>query len=142
METESTRFFRVKPGLLQWEGIINIESQSILSTSRQVEKALNLEMYNILIPLLSNDPLLYAKVAKDIVKMYDKDPRDILPDLWLQEPKEMQAQIQEAQPLIIPQEQANVAQGAQTIVPRTQGAASPQSLIGQITSRLTKPFRV
>ena len=142
IETESTRFFRVKPRLLQWEGIINIESQSILSTSRQVEKALNLEMYNILIPLLSNDPLLYAKVAKDIVKMYDKDPRDILPDLWLQEPKEMQAQMQAAQPLIIPQEQANVAQEAQTIVPRTQGAASPQSLIGQITSRLTRPFRV
>lgn len=86
IETESTRFFRVKPSSLNWEGCVTIKSQSLLSGSKQVDKALELEMYNMLIPLLAQPPELYTKTAKEICKLYDKDPRDILPDAWINPP--------------------------------------------------------
>ena len=104
IEAKDTRFFRIKPNVLPWEGTIQIKPQSLLTPSKQVEKALELEMYNILIPLMqglaqefmmkaaagtppSLDDLSVGKVAKAIVKLYDKDPRDIFPDLWLQPPQ-------------------------------------------------------
>ena len=84
VETEETKFFRIKPRFLNWEGIINIKSQSILTPSKQVDKALDLEMYQLLNPLFVQAPQLYAKVAEAIVKLYEKDPKDILPDSWVQ----------------------------------------------------------
>lgn len=93
IETQDTRFFRVKPKFLQWEGVVNVKPQSVLSPSKQVEKALETEMYNILIPLLQplpdpttgqdSKPALYSKIAQSIVRLYDKDPRDVLPAAWL-----------------------------------------------------------
>jgi len=93
IETNETKFFRIKPDGLNWEGVINIKSQSVLSSSKQVDKALDLEMFNMLIPLIAPrpdpvtgediGPQTYGKIAKDIVKTYDKDPRDVLPDSWL-----------------------------------------------------------
>jgi hypothetical protein len=56
IETNETRFFRVKPGSLSWEGVINIKSQSVLTPSKQIDKALNLEMFNMLIPLIAPRP--------------------------------------------------------------------------------------
>lgn len=154
VDTKDTQFFRVKPSGLAWDGIINIKSQSLLSSSKQVDKAMDLEMYNMLIPLLVQPPELYSLVAKSICKLYDKDPADILPASWLEadKPKE--------EPLMVPQAQVmqdQVAQmtgmgGAQqgapqqapnapTMVSRTQGASNPQSLIGKISAKVTQPFR-
>ena len=152
IETQETRFFRVKPRFLKWEGIINVKSQSILTPSKQVDKALELEMYNMLIPLLANPPELYQKVAKNIVKLYDKDPRDILPDMWLMEPEELQAQAQQNQPLIIPQGGNGAAQGglvqpqtrapqAETLVSSTKPAERPQGIAQRIASGLGRLFR-
>lgn len=99
-ENKDTSFFRVKPDALDWEGIVSIKSQSILSPSKQVDKAMDLEMYNVLIPLMQAiaqervmylqaglpatiDDLTNGKTAKQIVKLYDKDPKDIFPPSWL-----------------------------------------------------------
>ena len=155
IETNETRFFRVKPKSLQWEGVINIKSQSVLGESQQVKKALELEMYNMLIPLLGNPlgPLVYGKTAKNLVKLYDKDPRDILPDSWLQEPEQLQAAQQAQEPLFVPAEgaegQGGGSQGqfpqqapqAETLVSRTQVPERPQGLAQRIVSRITAPFR-
>lgn len=133
IETAETRFFRVKPGTLAWEGIINIKSQSLLSPSKQVDKALDLEMYNILIPLLLQPPEIYGKVAKAIVKLYDKDPKDILPDIWMQE------QPPTNQPLMVSAGQAPPEQQQ----PQTAQALSqnPPSVVGQISSKMSAPFK-
>ena len=151
VETEKTRFFRIKPKFLKWEGIINIEAQSILTPSKQLDKALDLEMYNMLIPLISPmpDPMtgqdfkpqLYGKIAKNIVKLYDKDPKDILPDAWMQE------QQPQEQPLFIPQQ----GMGQQTIQPpspeaeklvgSTQPTVGSQSIVQRLVSRISAPFR-
>jgi len=161
IETNETRFFRVKPGSLLWEGIINIKSQSVLTPSKQIDKALDLEMFNMLIPLIAPrpDPLsgqdigpaVYGKVAKALVKLYDKDPRDILPDNWIQEQQEAP---QPQQPLFIPAggqapgaaqpggefPEAQAPQ-AETLVSATQPAQQPQGLAQRIMGRLSAPFR-
>ncbi len=90
IETPDTRFFRIKPDKLKWEGIINIKAESILTPSKQLNKALEMEMYNVLIPLLAQPPQLFQKIAKAIVKLYDKDPKDVLPAPWLVEEQPQQ----------------------------------------------------
>ena len=139
IETEETQFFRIKPRFLKWEGIVNVKAQSILTPSKQVDKALETEMYNLLIPLLAQPPEVYNKIAKNIVKLYDKDPRDILPELWLSDNP------QQEQPLIIPQEQAQGGQQSSVgSIPRASGTTPerPQSLVGKIMGKLSKPFRL
>lgn len=106
--SKDTQFFRTKPSSLAWEGVINIKSQSLLSPSKQVDKAMELEMYNVLIPLMQSvgqeyamkqqmgqpvnlDDLTNGKVIKNIAELYDKDPRDIIPDTWLKPPQMQQA---------------------------------------------------
>lgn len=171
VETNDSRFFRVKPKYLNWEGVINIKSQSLLSSSKQVDKALEIEMYNLLIPILQGmaqerammiqggqpakiDNLTTGKTAKAIVKLYDKDPRDIFPDDWLSE--------QQPQPSLFlnsngpagpgsstpsnPQDLMTQpgqpqAQQAQTAIPSTNPPANPTSMSGKIMSRLSAPFR-
>ncbi len=138
VETEKTQFFRIKPKFLKWEGIINIEPQSILTPSKQIDKALDLEMYNMLIPLIAQPPELYKKVAENIVKLYDKDPKDVLPESWLVKPQE--------QPMFIPQQQGmaggeNPNQGAEKMVGSTQMPANPQGMVQQMMSKLTQPTR-
>ena len=150
-ETEETRFFRIKPRFLKWEGIVNVRSQSVLTPSKQVDKALELEMYNMLIPLLAQPPEIYQKVGKAIVKLYDKDPRDILPDLWLQEPQQLQQQAQQNEPLIIPAEgemqgemqetPPNQAPQAETMIPSSQPPERPQGIVGRISSGLGRLFK-
>lgn len=141
-ETKDTRFFRVKPSGLPWEGIINIKAQSLLTPSKEIDKALELEMYNLLIPLLMQPPEIYAKVAKGITKLYDKDPKEILPDMWLQDNIPMGVN----QPLIVPADQAGVPMpmsgGAPRMVSSVQGPQNPRSLAGKISARATKLNRL
>lgn len=150
IETKDTRFFRIKPDYLQWEGIINIKSQSLLVPSKQIEKALYLEMSNALMPMLGSPdpmaPMKFGKLAKQLIKEYDKDPKDYLPDDWInpQQPMPMGA----GQPLIIPVEQAGAPQGqpsqppqgqpqAPTAVPAQAISSQPQGIVQKVMSRLT-----
>jgi len=145
IETEETQFFRIKPRFLKWEGIINIKSQSLLTPSKQVDKAMDLEMYNIIIPLLPQPPQIYGKIAKSIVKLYEKDPKEVLPDFWLEEGAEQQLQ----QPDLF---QQNAPQDASQNVPQNvPGREAPpptaQNPGGGVLSRLGRavsqanPFR-
>lgn len=150
IETKETEFFRIKPDSLKWEGIINVKSQSVLSPSKQVDKALEQEMFNILIPLLAQPPQLYTKIAKEICKLYDKDPDDVLPDAWLQE------ELPQSQNLIIPTSQSGMspnaqngplqqemnpvppqAQSAPSLVPQGNAPTSPQAISGTMTNAVT-----
>lgn len=160
VETKDSRFFRVKPELLTWEGVIAIKSQSLLSPSKQVDKALDLEMFNMLIPLLQGmaqervmnkqiglptdiDNLTTGKTAKEIMKLYDKDPDDIFPTSWTSEE-------QNTQPLFVNAPTAGALPGAPgeveppsaaTMIPTTQPPANPTSLAGNIANGATNPAR-
>jgi hypothetical protein len=133
VETKETAFFRIKPRFLSWEGVINVKSQSILTPSKQVDKQQELEMWNMLIPLLAQPPELYKKVAESIIKLYDKEPKDILPASWLLPPQAPQVMPmgQEVAPGQAPQ--------AETLVPSTE--VQPQGQINSASSMLAQPFR-
>ena len=152
IETGKTQFFRVKPKLLQWEGIINVKAQSILTGSKQVDKALELEMYNILIPLLAQPPEIYSKLGKNLVRLYDKDPRDILPDSWIAQ----ESQNPQDEPLFVPAQQAQGMAGVMGQTPQTPSASPleapkaatlaeipsrPTNLAQKIVARISRPFR-
>ena len=161
IETDETQFFRVKPKFLAWNGLINIKAQSILTPSKQVDKALDLEMYNMLIPLLQGigqerlmlqqqglpnniNVLPTGKTAISIIKLYDKDPKEIIPEAWFTD----EAPPQATQPLFVGGEQpqgmpVEMPQGgAETMVPSTQAPTNPQSLVGKISGKVSAPFRV
>ena len=164
IEAADTRFFRIKPGALDWDGVINIKSQSLLSPSKQVEKALEMEMYNILSPIMMQiaqerdmkmqmgmgfdiDNATQGKVAKNIIKLYDKDPRDVFPEEWL---------APAPQPLFVgmgspaaPNPLAALFGGggapqapqAETVAPSAQMATNPKSITGKVSSAMSQPFR-
>ena len=132
IEKPETQFFRIKPKYLQWEGIINIKSQSVLTPSKQVDKALELEMWNILIPLLVQPPEIYSKVAKSIVKLYDKEPKDILPDSWLVDTTKQQ-QLLVPQGVASQQQVATEAPQAEQFVSDAQATPNlPQKIASQL----------
>ncbi len=161
IETNETRFYRLKPGAMDWEGVVSIKAQSILSPSKQVDKALELEMHDLLSPMLqgiANERLMYiqqgqpapsidnltqGKQAKSVIKLYDKDPRDILPDEWLKEATDKQD-------LFVEQAQVQADQQAQQVQQQVQGitkrpaptlSGQPQGLGGKIVNRLTSMFK-
>lgn len=160
-ETEETRFFRVKPNFLKWDGIVNIKAQSLLTPSKEIDKALALEMYNILIPLLGNPPEIYSKVAKAIVKLYDLDARDILPSPWLQDYDQMAQEMPPGMPpgapgspMAPPGPQSgqeplfvNAGQngspmtGAPTLTSSPELPQRPQGVAGKISGALSGLFR-
>ena len=176
VETPETKFFRVKPDALSWEGVISIKAQSVLTPSKQVDKALELEMYNMLIPLLSQmqqeymlmqqmgqqpslDNLTHGKTAKAIIKLYDKDPKEIIPDTWLGEgmpPQQPGIPGMPGQPPGMPGapgapvaqppgQGGPMAQGpqAQSFVPQTQlPSQKPQGVVQKLMGRLTQGSRV
>lgn len=157
IQTEETQFFRVKPEYLKWEGVVTIKAQSVLTPSKQIDKALALEMYNMLIPLFAQPPELYLKVAKDIVKLYDKDPRDVLPDPWLEfGMQEASGEPAPEEEMIVPipggpadQQQEQLPPGqlpneappaeAEKMVQSTQ-ATKQSSMAGKIMSRIKNTF--
>ena len=141
VETKETKFFRIKPKFLRWDGVISIKGQSILTPSKQLDKTLELEMYNMLIPLLAQPLQVYSKIAKNICKLYEKDPKDILPDDWLSGSQN--------QDLIVPIEQmmGQVSGQPQTQALRmtnqtTLPSSRPTSQGDKIISRMVKPLSV
>lgn len=135
IETAETQFFRAKPSALKWEGIISIKSQSVLTPSKQIDKALDLEMYQVLIPLFTQPPELYKKVAENIAKLYDKDPQDVLPEHWLVEnpiPTPMD-------PLMVSAEGAPGGAPAPGAVPPS--GLGPDSITSKVSNRMSEPFR-
>ena len=101
IENDKNKFFRLKPKTLKWEGIIDVKPQSVLVVSKELEKAMDLEFTNLLVPLMHDDPRIVKKVAIEICKRYEKDPQKWLPDFWFQEEE---GQEKEEQPLIVPME--------------------------------------
>lgn len=159
-ETKDTKFFRIKPKFLDWEGIIQIKAESILTASKQVDKALGLEFYNLYIPFIGQlaqqiqmtmqsnggkpvdlDEMPFGKIAKLLPKLYDKDPRDLLPSSWMGQNKDGQQQTGQKQPLFVQSGQQGGQPGGQpgqppqsnTVVPQ-QGQGMGQKLMSGIKS--------
>jgi len=152
IETKDSRFFRIKPSGLRWEGIIRIKPQSIFVVSRELKKAMNLEFGSAVAELLPQDPAIYSKLVKFLAENYDVDYEKIVPDSWLQE------QTPQEQPLIVPkptpEEMMMQAQGQAPMGQAPPGrisqarprsvapTQSPQSLTQKVMGQIKKavPF--
>lgn len=80
----------INPKDLKWRGIFKTRPRSLIDTSQELEKASKTEMANMLGPLVEGDPEKVAKLAQQLCKMNEEDPKDWLPDsflLYLKDPK-------------------------------------------------------
>ena len=98
--SEDKKFFQVKPKYLEWEGEITIRVDSMIEQSRPLERQAKLELSNILLPLLAamaQSPIMfnaYIRPVKQLLKIYDENPTDWLPEEWLNgQPMQMQPQM-------------------------------------------------
>jgi len=56
---------------------------SILSITPTLDRTKELEMFNLLSPMLGQPPEVIGKIAKQLVKLYGKDYRNYLPENFL-----------------------------------------------------------
>ena len=85
-QTEKMNFFRISPEDVVWEGIVSVNGQSIVANSELLDRVTTVELANIIVPLFAGDPSIGMKPAKQILKKYNEDPNDWLPDHWLNPP--------------------------------------------------------
>ncbi len=84
-KTQTKTFFKLKPEEdFPWDGIIKITGQSIIANSELLDRTTTVEMANLVVPLFSAPREIAEKPAREIIKAYNKDPEDWLPDAWLQ----------------------------------------------------------
>ena len=125
--TEKKQFLMAKPQWLDWEGEITIRIETMIEMSKPLERQQKLEMSNIILPLIlqgaANPALvpIVIKPIKQIVKLYDEDPKDWVPEEWLS------GQVQMPIPMMGQEEQA------QTLVPQSSIAA-PESTSAGVAS--------
>lgn len=89
--SKASKFFQVgeqkdqiHPKKLKWRGIFKVIPRSIIDSSQELLKATKMEMFNMLVPLLQFPAEIVAKAAKQIIKINEEDPKDWLPDAWIQ----------------------------------------------------------
>lgn len=85
---KESKFFQVgtdiKPNQLKWRGLFKVIPRSIVDTSQDLMKAMHMEIFNMLIPLLQFPPELVARPCAQILKDNELDPEDWLPDAFIQ----------------------------------------------------------
>lgn len=131
IESETSTFFPIKPEMLAFSGFTSVDETSLLTGSKALDQADTLRMTNLLVPMLAGQMELNAKPAKQIITSFDRQPKDWLPQPWLdflngKNPQQAQGQsavLQAgAQQVTGPQSQSPLQQApnAQTVVPQPQ----------------------
>lgn len=88
VESKKEQFFQIGKDIqtreLYWRGSFKIVPKSIVSSSEELTKQGKSELFNLLVPLFPQPPQLFAKAAQQMIKVREEDPRDWLPDTWVQ----------------------------------------------------------
>ena len=111
--------------MLAWEGDIWIDIKSMLIQSEELEKADTLRMVNLLAPLFDQTKYVkedVAKLVKQILLTFNKDPNKWLPDRWLGKVSPIQ-----------PFEQPSKQRSERTVVPPRELESKP-SLVERLKS--------
>lgn len=86
--SKESKFFQlgkdIMPAQLKWKGIFKVIPRSIIDSSETLVKATKGDVFAQIIPLLQMPPDLAAKPAQQLLKINEEDPKDWLPDVWLQ----------------------------------------------------------
>lgn len=152
--SQERAFFNVTPDMIRWDGEITFSAEAILVVNKELQKQMDLDMANLLIPLFSGDPNLLLKPAKQILKIYGKDEADWLPDAWLH-PSQFAPQAQpigpggmgpqsEVQPTDQgqnPQTQPNQVPGLPRVVSEreTQPGSGTTDIVNKMVARTQNP---
>lgn len=83
IEAEESKFFPIKPESLAFSGFTSVDVESLLTSSEALEQADTLRMSNLLAPLLQGPKEINAKLAKQILQSFHKEPTKWLPQDWL-----------------------------------------------------------
>lgn len=124
MQSDSKQFIRMREDFFPWEGVVKIKGQSVIANSELLERVTINEMTTILVPLFQMAPEIAMKPATQIVKAYDKDPEEWLPDAWLNPPEAVATP--ETQ-LFVDPEQAE-AEEEEVVEEAVPGLAAPSSM--------------
>ncbi len=140
IESEDAQFFRVKPKGLKWEGMITVKGQSLLVETKTLMKEMTKEIFGIITPLFQLPKELFLKPIKQLLKKYDFDWREWVPDEWLIE----QPQQQSPQSLFVSQNQGQQGQPANnmalpTVLPRNEMGVSKSNAVNKLGGVLNKP---
>ena len=154
-ESKESKYFQVAKDIkleeLGWKGLIDVVPTSILAPSEELEKQRKSEIFNLLVPLLGQDPAFVLKPSKQLLKVNDEDPEDWLPDSWLELEKGAKKdqlfvndpRLEQQQGVMPPGGQTmqgqtgnTPPQGGQTVVPKNQVQPSGQKpgILGAIKS--------
>lgn len=91
-QSKKSKFFQVgmdkkkgqiAPADLKWRGIFKVRPRSIIDQSQELVKASKMELSNMLVPLLQFPPELVARACEQMIKVNEEDPKDWLPDTFL-----------------------------------------------------------
>jgi hypothetical protein len=89
-QSKKSKFFQVgmdkgqiHPADLKWRGIFKCIPRSIIDQSQELIKASKMELFNMLVPLLQFPPELVGRAVEQIIKVNEEDPKDWLPDAFL-----------------------------------------------------------
>jgi hypothetical protein len=119
IESEESKFFRLKPSGLKWEGMIRVKGQSLLIETKALAKQMVTDVFNIVTPLFMQPAELVMKPIKELLKKYDLDWKDWVPDMWMQP----QQNVGSMGGLFIDAQGGGGGRpqsGGQTVVPRSQ----------------------
>lgn len=87
VQGKKSKFYQVgtdiQPSQLRWRGIFKVIPRSIVDSSQTLQKAMKMEVFNMLVPLLGQPKELVAKPAAQVLKVNEEDPQDWLPDDWI-----------------------------------------------------------
>lgn len=85
---KESKFYQVgtdiQPSQMKWRGIFKVIPRSIVDSSQTLAKAMKMEVFNMLVPLLQAPPEIAARPASQILKVNEEDPKDWLPDTWIE----------------------------------------------------------
>lgn len=154
-ESEKSKFFQIGVDLqakdLNWRGIVKVIAKSLVGNSEIIMQQTKMQMFNIIVPLLTAPPELMKKPVEQILKIHDEDPKEWLPDSWLNpQPPMMPGMVPQAAggqpPLFVPagggsmQNQAGgTPQQAQSVVPRSQvSGPAPKNIFGGLPGMFKK----
>jgi hypothetical protein len=144
VESPEDRFFKlgvdIKTTDIKWEGKINVQPQSIISPSIELERQQKTELYNLIIPtiqlmsqsMMTGQPqlaLALYKPTEQLLEVHDEKPESWLPDdviMMAQNPQayaamqqqQMMQQQQQANPLFV--DAQGQPQAGDTVVGRDQ----------------------
>lgn len=126
--SKTTNSFILTSEAIRWEGEIEIQAQSTLVRSVEVERQLKLDLFNIVgrLPTISIE-----KATRKILKAYDEDP-----DEWTPTREELVAKqrLEQLESRRLPVESIEGGSEFESVVPRSETEVNESSLNGGILS--------